>query len=271
MEKKTKHDIIVVFLTAGIILSFLIFAFCVVIYIINSYRINNIVFECTEKSDQVAINAVNTFKELQNYYKDANNFNIISLLYVLISTVLMGTLGLYVQRQKERLDNFENKKEKIESEVNSFKENLKKCNEQLEGLQPKIESNQLSLSEMKEQIIYSQGYQSYFTLIQKLGVSLNYATNINSICSAQVINTQVLSEYTTRFRDIMNELIKYDDNSIKTISTQNKDFIITQIYSIIDILRFAINKSNGEYDEETHKEFIDYCQMFIKKLGKVEE
>lgn len=261
-HKTEKSDAIVFWLSAGIIVSFLLFVFCVIIYIINSNRIISVVQTCITDSPQVSETTLDAFSELQAFYKDSSNFNVVSLLYVLISSILMGTLGLYVQRQKERLDAFEQKKE-------LFEKDIQKYTNRLNNLKSSISINKKSLNELKIQMINSEEKQTYLSITQSLSIALNFATSINSICSHQIVNQEFLSEYTTRFRDAICEVLKYQEVEFEKISIENTLFIGKQIGSIVDLLNFATLKSNGAFSKETHEEFLSYCKSISKKLKKI--
>lgn len=287
-KKKTntrKIDLVTFFLTAGIILSFGVFIFCVVIYIINSYNINSILESGMLNSKEITLEIIKIYEELQAYYKDATNFNIISLVYVLISSVFMGTLGLYVQRQKERLDNFEDKREKYITEINELSKKIDNINRNLSTFESKIKKsgkkvkNQLTRSDksldklkidlenIQKQIKKSEKEQSFLFITQKLSMSMAFAININSICNNDINNKILMSEYATRFRDNMMDICHFDKIDIKYMSKDNLEILKTQIYSIIDILDFALNKPNNNFDKEIHTEFVGYCNKITEKIS----
>jgi len=118
---------VTILLTIGVGISFLIFIFCVVIYILKSYHISTIInsMKCNTSITQ---NDISAFEALQAYYKDATNFNIISLLYFLISSLFIGAIALYAQNLKERLDNFDEKRKILSEDIVKYKVTSKNNN-----------------------------------------------------------------------------------------------------------------------------------------------
>lgn len=261
-RRKEKQDIVVYWLSVGIALSFLLFVFCVFIYILNSNRIISVIEACSTNVEKLTNETITIFSQLQEFYKDASNFNVISLLYVLISSVLMGTLGLYVQRQKERLDLFEEKKE-------SFEQDIRNYTNKLNDLKKSINENKKNLKIVKKQTENNKEYQSFLSIIQNLGIALNFATNINSICSHENINEETLSEYATRFRDAIGDILYHTKCDFQKFSDNNTFFIRKQIGSIIDLLAFAKSKGKDAFSKETYDEFVGYCEELLKRLKKL--
>jgi hypothetical protein len=199
---------------------------------------------------------IRTFEALQTYYRDSSNFNIISLLYVFISSVFIAALGLYIQNQKEKLDKFEDKRAELAKEI-------KKSEDDVEELTKEIKKNENDVAEIKNSAQKQEEKINNFsetvdlqyarvTALQYLGYAQVFAAIINSLCMNKAIKSEAVSEYVTRFRDSINNSFLKDSLKTLGLSNLNKKQFTNIINTIIDLLYFAVEKEHPGYTKDTH-------------------
>ena len=223
-------------------LAFLIFAVCVIKFFCDGCKIRDSVLNLINNSRHLTLDNIMVIKDLQTYYKDASNFQIVTLLYVLISAVIMGVLGLYTKEQKDRVDII-NK---------NVEERIKKIDSGQEKLQTLMDENQ-------------DGFDRLF-FFQQLGIALTHASQINVLCQSEG-NPSDITMYITRLRDCLRALEKSCHGDwVKNLSEDNKEIILKQIGSVVDMLDFAYNEKYVGYTEVTHCEFMEYCESLLNRL-----
>ena len=174
---RKERDYAKIFLIAGVILSFLLFAFCVFSFIYKEIEITRFV----QSALQSNTTNIDYIKEIQAYYRDASNYTLVSLIYAFIISVVAAFLGFIVERQKEKMNQYEKTIEAGQKELNS---SLEKAN-----------------------IFVSQ-----FELLDSLHVALLQATTINYLVCSKIGAEQV-SQPITRLRDSFKHIRDIASNS----------------------------------------------------------
>ena len=241
MKRRNWHDsAVTISLMVCVALSFLAFAFCVVVYV---WRINQLSDFALYLKDSGMITDANLewLKSLQAYYKDASNFNVINLIYVLIASVLTGLLGAYVQKQKEQVD---------------------KKTEQLEEIDVRIQKNSKQLSALEVS----------GTLLPKLLITLTHATTLYAFaCNKAEVEE---SSFTiNRLRDLFEE-IKQALTVAEPLSSTGVTPLSYLLFSISDQLESANEKcqENGwlSFSKGTGDELIATTKKCLSLLEKAQ-
>jgi len=246
-----KKDIIRPIIIIGIIFSFLLFIYGVGVYIYQSNQIFNIV-TCLTRKFPFNSDEIKSLEALQVYYRDSSNFNIISLVYIFISFILMGTLGMYVQHQKEQLEKFDQKSKTLFRKITQWDKDAK-----------------VLKSDLSDQINKNNNINIYldkFTILQDLSSAQTYAIQILTQCNNKE-KFEEMSVYTTWLRDIIfNHSL---DEKIKRLSASSSDKpeIIKMIDSLIDILSMASHQNNSGYKKTTHDDFINKLNIYSQLLN----
>jgi hypothetical protein len=247
-----KNIIGIIIIVIGVVFSFLLFIYGVGVYIYQSKEIFSIVKSLT-KDLPLNSNEIESLKALQIYYRDSSNFNIISLVYIFISFILMGTLGMYVQHQKERMEGFEDKSKTLFRKITKRDNDVKELRDKLSEQINKIDNINIQLNK--------------FTILQSLGNAQTYAIQIFTKCNNKEKKPEEMSVYTTWLRDIIyDRSLEEKINSISK-SSCDKFELIKQIDGLVDILSGASHQNNSGYKKTTHDDFINKLNSYSKLLN----
>ena len=283
-----------------VILSFLIFGFCVVKFAIGTAQINQTVLALTEsiannQPHSLSEYVIESFSQLQAFYRDASNFQIVSLLYVLISSVLIGALGLYVQEQRKRVDEADAKREKLEERISAIGKSADEADAKRVKLEERISAIGKSADDREREAKKQQGelqllttglnaqknamneiirIQSLSEFTQRLGVSLMYAATINILCSGgESVDISVqASLLRTHLKNLTNDIRKSRYKEwIKDLTKDEKGMVIQQVNSIHDMLAFALSKNHEGFKETAFSGFAQYCEELLDCFGTKRE
>lgn len=201
-------------LIVGIALSFAAFAFCVCVYIYETKQVHALA-QTLRQQKSIASSDLSWLQTLQGYYQSSSNFNIIMLVYGLISSVLVAWLGAYIERQKQRVD------EKAKD-----------------------------LSKMEKQIAENFANLSTFELLPHL-ILANNQTQTLYIFTCQGMETGVTSTPISRLRDIFQQ-IKHTTNKNTHHFTADTE---KSINMLLESMQLQLENAFDECEQQGWKSF----------------
>jgi len=141
------------------------------------------------------------------------------------------------------------------NDVNNIKESANQKEKEIKKTFDNI-SKELNLYYHKSTTMYYLGYAQMF------------AANINSLCSNQ--NLTDLSEYTSRFRDSINDSYLIDSLEIlgSSLGKEEKKQYISLIMSISILLSIASKKGHEGYLATTHDDYLSCINERLQQLDK---
>ena len=206
-NKESANKKIASLLKSGVLIAFLLFAGCIVLYVLSQFYIASSVRSLLDNIGHIDPVVVGILKDIQVYFKDSSSFNIVNLIYTFITAVLIGCLAMFVQNQKEKID--------------SFEENVDEKHKEIEELGKTLTS-----------------YSITKDILQKLNLAVIFTTEISTVSTISQ-DESLISLFSSRYRDCMGEIKKH--LAAKTIEFDKSEmvFLDSQLCMIRDLLQFS--------------------------------
>jgi len=282
IERRGNRNFFQYFITFGICLCVLMFIFGVAVYFLKSCQIANSVNNALQKKS-IEPTDIEWIKEVPAYYRDTSNFNMMQLIYMLISTILSGSMVAFVFRQ------FEN----ISSKEKNVNATLSKINDIAGDIEEKKLHINKTVIDITNQEKYIVGYYEEISKVSKRWDEyeierLVYIILVNSSMLYSLLSTSENSQKLTlpisMLRKYLPEVKKQIIELInkQTVSHEKNKQIKNAISSVIDQLipvqkEFRALSDNGSTKEENMQNaaiftpvdgFLFSCNEYIEILEK---
>jgi len=218
MSPKKKHPkaekpdrLVAGMLAASILLSSVLFAYCVVVFmrreraieasaanamtIINRLKPKDMAD--VENIKELMREAVEYYRAYMDYYKENSSSNLVALVYGLISTALVGVLGIFVQRQKDRIDKLNEEFEKRSAQSEKFSN---ESGHRLKEFDLLYKSTELDI---EKRMIALKGFDSVIEEKQKA---------LEGLTSSITIQQETLEEFNDFIQEKQKALEEFNDS-----------------------------------------------------------
>ncbi|MCL2165251.1 MAG: hypothetical protein FWH55_12905 [Oscillospiraceae bacterium] len=208
--KEDANKKIAFWLKLGIIIAFALFVGCIGLYIASQVFITWSVRSLLINVKHIDAALIEILKDIQAYFKDSSNYNIVNLIYTFITAVLIGCLAMFVQNQKSKIDSFETKVSEKHEEMKALGDTL-------------------------------TTYNVTKDILQKLNLAVSFVSEIATVSTISH-DEHLISLFSVKYRDYMGEIKKHleKQKEQKIVFDKNEMvFLATQLCLILDLLQFA--------------------------------
>jgi len=237
LSKISNERLITYLLVASISLCVLLFFFAVIVYTVNAFELTRFVNANSALSKQ----SLDTIRALADYYKEAQNFNVIALIYVLVSSVLVSGLGYFFKKAKDDMDKEKNVMEKQRNEIQDKVENMK--------------------SELERINVFTK----YGNIVQHSYLALVHSSALLTAWCSIPSDVDAISASVVPLRDIFLALVDLLPSSTilwdQTLKTELRENLY-QVKRLLDIIK---SKSSGQVQDDVNG-FLGYCNECIRRL-----
>jgi len=236
----SSERLITISLMVSISLCVSLFLFAVVVYAINELSTSRFVTAALTSNSPLKKENLETIRALSDYYKDASNFNIISLIYVLASSFLVSVLSFFFKKAK---DDMSKQKKDIKAEI----------------------------AKMMKQLEKVDVLTKYGNVIQLSYHATTHSSALFSLICAVPNDINAITAPNVTLRDIFQELLKLiPSNTIGWDALLKKELKgnLYQVKRLLEMCKGSSESCNweGAYSEEMSVELLGFCDACINRL-----